>query len=144
MPACNVQVSTSFVGDQARGCLQRARQHQRQRQHADNVKVHVNVNINAVQVSDVSLVAVFKTIRQSTPSPSLLISSRSICRQCLTPSRNQITACQYLSPGKLFLFEVCIFFTKKTSQVASSYNDGLFLRSTDTVWRRTGHSYSRQ
>ena len=104
VPACNVQVSTRFVCDQAHEGLQRARQHQRQRQHADNVEVHVNVNINAVQVSDVSLAAVFKTIRQSTPSPSLLISSRSICRQCLTPAWNQITACQYLSPGKLFLF----------------------------------------
>ena len=37
-----------------------------------NVEVHVNANINAdaVQVSDVSLVAVLKTIQQSTPAPS--------------------------------------------------------------------------
>ena len=31
VPACNVEVSTSFVCDQARGSLQRAQQHQRQR-----------------------------------------------------------------------------------------------------------------
>ena len=44
MPACNVQVSTSFVCDQAPASLQRAQQ--RQRQHADNVEIHVNANIN--------------------------------------------------------------------------------------------------
>ena len=47
VPACNVEVSTSFVCDQARASLQRARQHQRQRRHADNVELHVNANINA-------------------------------------------------------------------------------------------------